>query len=140
VPFLDHRLVEMVTNLPLALRLRGGTDKWILKAVASDYLPRDIVHRKKVGFPLPVADYLAPLAREAVFEDGFCLQRLGMHRAGMMEAVVNWRGNVNGFFNLLALEIWGRLFFFRQTVDEVNEHVQRATGTPVADYKARRSA
>jgi asparagine synthase (glutamine-hydrolysing) len=140
VPFLDHRLVEMVSNVPLSLRLRGRTDKWILKAVASDYLPSDIVHRKKVGFPLPVADYLAPLAREAFFEDGFCLQRLGMHRAGMMEAVVNWRDNVNGFFNLLALEIWGRLFFFRQTVDEVNDHVRRAAGAPTRDIKARRAA
>jgi asparagine synthase (glutamine-hydrolysing) len=140
VPFLDHRLVEMVSNVPLSLRLRGRTDKWILKAVASDYLPSDIVHRKKVGFPLPVADYLAPLAREALFEDGFCLQRLGMHRAGMMEAVVNWRENVNGFFNLLSLEIWGRLFFFRQSVDEVNEHVKRAAGAPAGDIKARRAA
>ena len=140
VPFLDHRLVEMVSNVPLSLRLRGRTDKWVLKAVASDYLPRDIVHRKKVGFPLPVADYLAPLAREAMFEDGFCLQRLGMHQAGMMEAVVNWRENVNGFFNLLALEIWGRLFFFRQSVDEVNEHVRRAAGAPAGDIKARRAA
>jgi asparagine synthase (glutamine-hydrolysing) len=140
VPFLDHRLVEMVSNVPLSLRLRGRTDKWVLKAVAADYLPRDIVHRKKVGFPLPVADYLAPLAREAVFDDGFCLQRLGMHRAGLMEAVVDWRANVNGFFNLLALEIWGRLFFFRQTVDEVNDHVRRTAGAPAGDIKARRAA
>jgi hypothetical protein len=57
-----------------------------------------------------------------------------------MEAVVNWRDNVNGFFNLLALEIWGRLFFFRQTVDEVNDHVRRAAGAPTRDIKARRAA
>jgi asparagine synthetase B (glutamine-hydrolysing) len=50
--FLDHRLVETVVTLPLLLRLRGRTDKWLLKATAADYLPAEIVHRKKVGFPL----------------------------------------------------------------------------------------
>ena len=91
------------------------------------YLPHDLVHRKKVGFPLPVADYLAPLAREDVFRDGFCLTHLGMHPKGFMAAITNWRDNVHGFFNLLALEIWGRLLVLEQTVDEVTAHLEPAT-------------
>ena len=122
-PFLDHRLVETVLNLPLSFRLRGSTDKWILKEIASRYLPRTIVYRKKVGFPLPVGDYLAPLAQAELFHDGFCLEWLGMHRRGVLEAVANWRQNIHGFFNLLALEIWGRLFFLRQPVEELTERV-----------------
>jgi Asparagine synthase len=104
-------------------RLKGASDKWVLKKIAEGYLPHDLVHRKKVGFPLPVADYLAPLAREDVFRDGFCLTHLGMHPKGFMAAIANWRGNVHGFFNLLALEIWGRLLILEQTVDEVTEHL-----------------
>jgi asparagine synthase (glutamine-hydrolysing) len=139
-PYLDHRLVEAVTNMPLALRLRGRTDKWLLKAVAEDHLPRDIVHRRKSGFPLPVADYLAPLAHTELFEDGFCLERLGMHRAGLAETVTGWRQNVHGFFNLLALEIWGRLFFFRQSVEEVTEQVRRAASGAAGGERTRRAA
>ena len=64
VPFLDHRLVKKAVNLPLSYRLHGSIDKWILKEIAAHYLPKDLVHRNKVGFPLPLQDYLAPLARE----------------------------------------------------------------------------
>jgi asparagine synthase (glutamine-hydrolysing) len=123
VPFLDQRLVHYVINTPLSYRLKGADDKWALKKIAEGYLPHDLVHRKKVGFPLPVADYLAPLAREDVFRDGFCLTHLGMHPKGFMAAITNWRDNVHGFFNLLALEIWGRLLILEQTVDEVTERL-----------------
>jgi asparagine synthase (glutamine-hydrolysing) len=119
VPFLDHRLVNTVINLPLSYRLRRSTDKWLLKAVASRYLPRTTVYRQKGGFPLPLEDYLAPLAREEIFRGGFCLEFLGMHRRAMLEAVSQWRRNVHGFFNLLALEVWGRLFLLRQPLEEV---------------------
>jgi asparagine synthase (glutamine-hydrolysing) len=135
VPFLDHRLAETVLNLPLSLRLRGRTDKWALKAIAAHYLPAEIVSRKKVGFPLPIAGYLQPLAHGDLFRDGFCLQFLGMHRAGLMAAVVGWRGNVNGFFNLLALEIWGRLFLLEQPLEEVIERVHQTASPAPAPRK-----
>ena len=86
VPFLDHRLVHTVINLPLSYRLRGFTDKWLLKEIAARHLPHDIVYRKKMGFPLPLKDYLAPLAREELFNHGFCVEFLGLHRRGLMES------------------------------------------------------
>ena len=124
-PFLDHRLVNTVLNLPLSFRLRARTDKWMLKEIASHHLPYNIVYRKKVGFPLPLGDYLAPLAHEDLFRGGFCLEFIGLHQRGVSEVIANWRQNVQGFFNLLALEIWGRLFFLRQSVEEVTEHILR---------------
>jgi hypothetical protein len=128
VPFLDHRLVRTVVNLPLSYRLRGSVDKWIVKEIASRYLPREIVHRKKVGFALPLQDYLAPLAHEEFFRNGFCLEYLQMQPKGLTEVIAKWRNDVEGFFTLLTLEIWGRLFFFHQPLDEVTEHVMRLTG------------
>jgi asparagine synthase (glutamine-hydrolysing) len=125
VPFLDHRLVHTIINLPLSYRLRGLTDKWLLKEIASHYLPRKLVYRRKLGFPLPLTDYLAPLASEELFRDGFCAEFLGLHGRGMAVAVSDWRRNVDGFFNLLTLEIWGRLFFLRQTVEELTESFDR---------------
>lgn len=129
VPFLDHRLVKIVINLPLSYLLRGVTDKWLLKEIASQHLPPINVFRKKVGFPLPLKDYLAPLAQQEFFRGGFCSEFLGMSQKGITEAIANWKQNVNGFFNLLALEIWGRLFFLRQPVEELTEQVLRLSGT-----------
>jgi asparagine synthase (glutamine-hydrolysing) len=127
VPFLDHRLVNTVLNVPLSYRLRWSTDKWLLKDVASRYLPRTTVYRRKGGFPLPLEDYLAPLAREELFRGGFCLEFLGMHKRGVLEAVSHWRQNIHGFFNLLALELWGRLFFLRQPLEELTEQILGAS-------------
>jgi hypothetical protein len=86
------------------------------------------VYRRKVGFPLPITDYLAPLARPVFFRDGFCEQTLGMDRRGLETTLAAWRQNVQGFFSLLALEIWGRIFFHRQRPEDVNEQLLAATG------------
>lgn len=123
VPFLDHRLVKQIVNLPLSYRLRGSQDKWLLKEIAARHLPREIVYRKKMGFPLPLDDFLAPLARQEFFSDGFCLEGLQFHRKGFGETLSSWRQDVDGFFTLLTLEIWGRLFFLRQSVEQVTERI-----------------
>jgi asparagine synthase (glutamine-hydrolysing) len=128
VPFLDHRLVKKAVNLPLSYRLNGSTDKWILKEIATNYLPREIVYRKKLGFPLPLQDFLEPLAREEFFHGGFCLEVLEIQPKGLAEATSNWRHDVEGFFTLLTLEIWGRLFFLRQSVDDVTDRIKRISG------------
>ena len=128
VPFLDHRLIKKAVNLPLSYRLHGSTDKWILKEIAAHYLPRDIVYRKKVGFPLPLVDYLAPLAQEELFRGGFCVEFLQLQRKGLTEAISTWKHDVEGFFTLLTLEIWGRLFFLHQPLEEVTELVRQHSG------------
>jgi hypothetical protein len=55
------------------------------------------------------------LAQEKFFHNGFCVEFLGMRRQGVMEAISAWKENVHGSFNLLALEIWGHLFFLGET-------------------------
>ncbi len=120
-PFLDYPLVKAVINLPLHTRLHGSQDKWLLKRIAARYVPKDIVYRRKVGFPLPLADYIAPFARPELFSSGFCVEYLGVGRKALLETVTDWRRNFNGFFNLLALELWGRIFFLNQTVEKLTE-------------------
>jgi asparagine synthase (glutamine-hydrolysing) len=58
-PFLDHRLVEFVSRLPVKLKIRNGTTKWIFRAVAKNRLPDLILRRRlKMGFPTPVGEWL----------------------------------------------------------------------------------
>ncbi|HET6470073.1 MAG TPA: asparagine synthase (glutamine-hydrolyzing) [Geminicoccaceae bacterium] len=124
-PFLDCRLVHKAINLPLGYRLGRHADKWILKQVAARYMPRELIHRKKMGFPLPLAEYIAPLADRAFFERGFCEEVLGLGRRGLDRALESWRSNVNGFFGLLGLEIWGRLVFMGEQPELVLTRTQR---------------
>ena len=55
VPFLDHRLVEYVVNMPSSYKSRADSEKVLLKSIATDVrLPVDIIKRKKRPVPIPV--------------------------------------------------------------------------------------
>lgn len=58
VPLLDYRLVEFAYNVSPALKIRGGTMKYLLKQVLYDYVPKEIFDRPKWGFAIPLAKWL----------------------------------------------------------------------------------
>jgi asparagine synthase (glutamine-hydrolysing) len=58
-PFLDHQLVSFVNKLPDNLKFRGLTSKYLLKKLMEKYIGKDIVSRKKKGFGMPIAEWLA---------------------------------------------------------------------------------
>lgn len=72
-PMTDYRLVEWAMRLPLQYKLRGGETKYLLKKVLCKYLPPEQIYRKKMGFGVPIADWLrGPLrdwARELIYDD-----------------------------------------------------------------------
>lgn len=53
-PFLDYRVVEFANRLPSNLKLRGLNEKYLLRRLAADYLPREIVGRPKRPYRAPV--------------------------------------------------------------------------------------
>jgi asparagine synthase (glutamine-hydrolysing) len=58
VPFLDHRVIEFAWQLPLGMKVKGNTGKWILREVLDRYVPRELVEREKHGFGVPIVDWL----------------------------------------------------------------------------------
>jgi asparagine synthase (glutamine-hydrolysing) len=124
VPFLDHRLAHTAINLPLKWRSGRYTDKWILKRIAQNYLPRELIWRKKMGFPLPLTEYLAPLATPAFFAGGFCEETLGLSRRGIARMLDNWQRRTYGIFSLLGLELWGRMFFMGENTNQVTARIE----------------
>ncbi len=55
VPFLDYKMVEFeMTVPPYSIHLKNGTTKYVLKKAMENKLPREIIHRKKTGFNVPV--------------------------------------------------------------------------------------
>jgi len=57
-PFLDHRVVEYAASLPLTFKIRERQSKWILRNLLYRYVPRGIIERPKMGFAIPLHDWL----------------------------------------------------------------------------------
>lgn len=58
VPYLDHRLVELVLNISPHLRYRNEVSKYILKEILYQYVPRKLFQRPKQGFAIPLNKWL----------------------------------------------------------------------------------
>ncbi|MFB7598168.1 asparagine synthase (glutamine-hydrolyzing) [Streptomyces sp. NPDC056160] len=82
-PFLDLDLVEYVNSLPTALKLRRLTGKHLLRQVAADWLPKDIVHRTKLGFRAPLASLLREELRPLLLDT---LAPSALRRDGLFDA------------------------------------------------------
>jgi asparagine synthase (glutamine-hydrolysing) len=56
VPYLDKEVVEYVERLPARFKVHFGTRKWLHRKVAGEFLPREVLTRKKRGFAVNVVD------------------------------------------------------------------------------------
>jgi asparagine synthase (glutamine-hydrolysing) len=58
VPFLDHRVVQAVFDLPVDWKLKNGLTKSLLKDAVQGLIPGDVIKRPKIGFGAPVSHWL----------------------------------------------------------------------------------
>ena len=56
-PFLDQAVIEFAWGLPDSMKLNWGRRKWLLKRIATRYLPSGIVSRPKMGFAMPLPEW-----------------------------------------------------------------------------------
>lgn len=57
-PFLDHRIIEFIARLPSEMKIKNGDTKWLLKQITHKYLPTEIMDRPKMGFGIPIEQWL----------------------------------------------------------------------------------
>ena len=117
VPFLDHKLVEFTAKMPDAMKLRGGTTKYVLRESMKGVLPEKILSRSKMGFPVPIGRWFRGpfksvideyvLSERAlsrgIFAPDFVRHIVSLHQAGEDHSERLW--------SLLNFEMWLRRFF-----------------------------
>lgn len=112
-PFLDRDLAEFCFRLPVSMKLRGITRKYLLKQAMADLLPRDILHRPKRGFLIPTAAWLRgrlrPLVDDLLHEGR--LRKQGLFdpvavRRLVEEHASGRKDHRKGLWTMLVLQLW----------------------------------
>jgi asparagine synthase (glutamine-hydrolysing) len=116
-PMLDYRLVEWAAALPSSLKLRGKQGKYLLRHAFYDLLPREIWHRPKMGFGVPIAKWFRTSLRDRTY-DALLSPEARCHTIFRPEVIrklvdEHMSGKTNHCYrlwNLLMLELWMRRF------------------------------
>lgn len=110
VPFLDHRVVELASRLPMHMKMRDGKTKWILRKVLYQYVPKELIERPKTGFGIPLGEWLRGPLRDWV-ESMLDEKRLGREGYFNVHNIRNlWSAHLSGKRNHQSL-LWSILMF-----------------------------
>lgn len=124
-PLLDHDLVEVAFQLPSEYKVRRLRTKWVLKEVAREFLPREVVDRRKVGFRVPLASWFRRGLRDTawdrltgassfiteIFDAGMVRDLLTRHETGTFN-------EESRLWTLMSLDVWHEVFFRGSCLDE----------------------
>jgi asparagine synthase (glutamine-hydrolysing) len=103
-PLLDHRLIEAVFSVPVAVRVRHAEKKYLLKRALADRLPAAILDRGKKGFSSPLMQWMA---EERGWAEGFLAAAPRLVRPGATGRLKR-RNFGPKIWSLLVLEQWAR--------------------------------
>lgn len=116
-PFLDHHVIEFAASLPEEFKLRRLTTKYLLKRVLGRLLPEENLHRRKMGFGVPLSHWFRGRLRPFLEATLLCerAMRRGLFKPEAINRLVT--EHVNGqrdwshqLWTLLMLELWFERF------------------------------
>jgi asparagine synthase (glutamine-hydrolysing) len=116
-PLLDHKVAEFAAKIPTELKVRGRSRKNVLKTLARKYLPGELIDRPKMGFEVPIAQWINREWRDMSQE--LVLGERALGRGNFNPRYLRWimdehrcgRRNHNGaIWALMVLEMWYQSF------------------------------
>ncbi len=124
VPLLDHKLLEFAASLPPDYKVRGFKQKLVLKGALQNRIPREVLDRKKAGFPVPYKSWIGNELHGTVCDvlsDRTTTNR-GYFECGAVRKLLYENGRTDHYskeiFSLLVLELWHRAFVDKRPNDD----------------------
>jgi asparagine synthase (glutamine-hydrolysing) len=110
-PFLDHRIVEFAAALPDRLKIRGLSQKFLLKELMRGKLPEAVLRRKKTGFDIPTHDWFRGVLRGLLMDTltPEAISATGLFDADAIHALI--RDHMERRINI-GYHLWGLLTLF----------------------------
>ena len=108
-PLLDHRIIEFVSRLPSHYKIKNGDKKWLLKQITHKHLPKEMMDRPKMGFGIPVEEWLKNELRDYLEEflsDSFDSILRGKELEKIKTLFYKERVNYQMIWNLLVFQMW----------------------------------
>lgn len=116
-PLLDHVLAEFAAKLPLSLKVRDRTLKYVLKTLARKYLPNELIDRPKMGFAIPIRHWInkewRELSHDLVLSER-ALSRNNVNPVYLQQIFKEHRSEMRDHsafvWSLMVLEMWYRRY------------------------------
>ncbi len=123
VPFLDLELMALVESLPPQFKIRGRTQKYLLKRAVRNWVPEEIIGRKKIGFATPVDQWFAGELRGFIGEQLLASNSACCHYfepAEIRQMIADHERQRHDYkrhlFSLLTFELWHNQFMCRSGI------------------------
>ena len=107
-PLLDHEVIEFCATLPVTLKVKNCVGKYLLKKLTERYFPQDFVHRRKMGFGIPVAGWLRGPLRNVLHDTLLDAQLMAPLSATVIERTLR---EFDAGVNDHQSRIWALLMF-----------------------------
>ncbi len=130
VPFLDHKILEFINNLPFNYKIKwksllhkyfsffsssenytekNDINKFLLRSCSKKYLPKSTTNEKKLGFPLPMNDWMKDDKIKQIYLDNETLNRGIFDKKYLLKLFdfnLNKNSNSNSNFDFSGKKIW----------------------------------
>ena len=117
-PLLDYKLVDFASAIPASLKVKGHRLRYIFKKALSDFLPGEVIKKKKHGFGLPIGVWIrtkkniSSFVREILLSPDCNIKPF--FREGFIEDIFKLHAATNATFYgdiiwfLLIFELWNK--------------------------------
>ncbi|MBI3970784.1 MAG: asparagine synthase (glutamine-hydrolyzing) [Chloroflexi bacterium] len=140
VPLLNRLMLDFATRLPIDLKLRGLTRKYLLRKAVAGRLPDEIINRPKKGFGIPLSKWFrgelrdllldqlsdSRLRRQGLFEPAHVDRLIADHLAGR-------RDNRKPLWTLLVFQLWHQRYIENQPISFGSDGTVAQSGAKVSD-------